>query len=81
MLTDDQLNHMRSFGTELEELAQDEIRELRAAYALLFKRDGHARAQIDTLRRLLGEAESTKRHPDYDWPTCLIREVEEALRA
>lgn len=80
MLTDQELQSLRNLGNEAE-AAADEIAELRAAYALLFKREGQARAQIDTLRRLLREAESMTRHPDYDWPACLSREVAEALGA
>ena len=78
MLTDQELQSLRNSGNEAE-AAAEEIGELRAAYALLFRREGEMRSQNDTLRRLLAEAASMTRHPDYDWPLCLQREVDEAL--
>ena len=78
MLTDQELQSLRNMGNEAE-AAADEVAELREAYALLFKREGEVRAQNDTLRRLLAEAASMTRHPDYDWPLCLQREVDASL--
>lgn len=78
MLTHEELQSLRNMGNEAE-AAADEIAELRDAYELLFKREGAVRSQNDVLRRLLSEASSTTRHPDYDWPLCLQREVDDAL--
>lgn len=36
--------------------------------------------EICSLRALLAEASKQARHPDYDWPLDLQREVDAALR-
>jgi hypothetical protein len=36
-------------------------------------------ARVQELQHLLAEVRSVARHPDYDWPICLQREVDEAL--
>lgn len=40
---------------------------------------GRQQIEIERLRALLADVYNQTRHPDYDWPSCLQREVDEAL--
>jgi hypothetical protein len=37
------------------------------------------RCEVNRLRDVLRDVSDQTRHPDYDWPSCLQREVDEAL--
>lgn len=63
MLTDQELQSLRNQGNEAE-AAADEIAELRAAYALLFKRESEMRKAIDGLR-----AQSARDATEARWST------------
>lgn len=60
-----------------------------ADYALEWRREAvnnlHAaidemQAEIDRLRLLLADAAKQTRHPDYDWPLCLSKEVDSVVQ-
>lgn len=43
--------------------------------------DATVAAERERWRALLADVSKQARHPDYDWPACLQREVDGALKA